>query len=254
MWQYPKYITWKRNISAIERWEDFFSPKTAKKIRSAERKLTEAGYIIQVEAITEKNTGEFNTVYTDHLTKKLRAIPHDIAGHIARVQSEGYPIFLITLRTPSHTLHGGAICVLRNDALSIAYRAVPVIEEMSLPIAASYLIEKEFYTCAKEHKKHIITHGKDSNGFGLRAAIGLAEYKRAVGFIPHISSAENNTMLDIETVVLPDVAQNYLFFVTENTQDMVLSHAVIFSHEDKKILESKYPVLFKKYDVQIIKK
>lgn len=142
----------------------------------------------------------FIPFYHEKINKKDNPNPHDVYATTLGKSDAKYTYYALTLSEEEIVL-GGAIFTLREDRLSIVYRAFEDRwEDEKLPGSPSLLAEYELTRYCLEHEKQVLVHGSDRNPYGINSGIGVATFKLSIGCQPELQKTYVVDTIDLGTV------------------------------------------------------
>lgn len=235
---YPHYITWETELSGAYSFQKHISKKKFERIQRSLRIIAASDYSFQVDSVDQLYLEKFFPIYKQQIEHKPHATIFDVAGVLAKKQSQGRKYEAISL-SKNGDLQGGMIYSLRPNSLNVAFRIFPHLLTARLPIAPSYIAEHYLFNRALALGKEKIIHGRDRNPYGENSGLGVAEFKLSLGLIPYVSKSPRN---QFRADTKPDPKNDTLVLLGEKSGERI-EKAILLSHSPATTTE-KYSGLF----------
>lgn len=192
--EYPKHIIWKKPLPAGTALDNF-SKKHAKRIKFVIDKEVELSITHTLEPITDEFLKWFKEYYLTTIQGKTNP---NIAGIDLMLAPYNIPVQCYGLKIMDHDqIVGGAIYIHKKHHITTALKVFNANwHSTNLPASPSLYSEYLLYTHAIKFGYGLISHGKDSNPYGLNSDIGLCAYKLSLGYTPSIGKNTVTGVLD----------------------------------------------------------
>jgi hypothetical protein len=261
---YPRYVGWQVDLQNRLDANLCFGKKTSKKIQKTILLLEKEGYTFKTEPVQEELLKKFLPLYHKNISEKENPKFFDVPTELQKnSKKEDSQIEALSLYYGT-TYVGGVIYRVVADSIKINYRVFQKELFKSFPITPSIVSDFFIYQKAIDLKKEFVTHGKDSNLYGLHSSIGLALFKIQSGCYPKVSKdcpifftrkksdlkAEDTQQICSDPTYTLDYTQN--FFLTKNDilvflgekQNEKIQKAILFLKNTDEETLKKYELLF----------
>jgi hypothetical protein len=236
---YPKYITWRKEITELTSVYDTFGKKTQARIKKAFSILeSQDKYTLRTVEVDDNFLKEFVPIYRSNMDQKRNTLHIDIASKINERKALGDTYKSVAL-FEYDKLIGGLIFNDKKNVVKNAYKTTPRVLDIKLPINITFLIEFLFTQYAIDTKKRIMG-GQDRNIFGMNAEIGLAMFKVQAGYYPVIINIDSNEILDDFTWNKKD---DVLIFEGKEMGGKCDNATLFLATKEEDIINNKYSIL-----------
>lgn len=193
---YANNHTWRKTIHP-EILPDF-GKSNAKKISKLLPEVAKLGITTETKPLEAEFFTWFSPLYDSLIVSRKNFGGYDIVGSTLGNETAKHPYYSFTLAIDGQPF-GGAIFTLREDRLSLVYRAFPsqFPDHFKTRCTPALLAEYRFHELALAHGKPKLAHGADKNPYGLNSAIGLAIFKLSVGCRPYLQKTYEVNELDV---------------------------------------------------------
>jgi len=194
---YSSKIYWHLDLSLFTKASDLFSSKKNQRIRVGLERLKDNGYNIYNIPLTKEQLHKFNVGYVEYIKNKDKGIVRDVVSMVVTEDMDINPHRLLYIENSKGEFLGGLIFRynLEPQVATTAYKYFPLqLNDINLPISLTYIIEYIFFEDAFDKGIKLIKHGKDSNPFGIKNHIGLAQFKLSLKALPYQSKKSSQIM------------------------------------------------------------
>jgi hypothetical protein len=214
---------------------------------SDQKRITKALLLLEENEITYEFSSAndlffewFTPLYTHSLQAKNSDRIHDIYSNTLGKSDSVLQHKTLTLYQSNKPI-GGCIFSCWKDRYSISYRMFNPTWNTPSKIASPALLgEYLLDVFAYEHDKNILIHGQDRNPYGVFSAIGVANFKLAVGCNPKLPTTYEINVTETETVNqdtlifhLPDSGRTISEATLILHNNDVSKYSQLFSYEDR---------------------
>lgn len=192
--KYPKKIVWKRTLNSNQVMDNF-SKKHSKRLQSVIAKLDTLKITHTINLIDDTFLEWFKEFYQNNINKKNNPNFADIDSMLStyNVSTQCYGLKIME----DGKVVGGAIYINKKRQITTALKIFnPNWYGENLPASPTLFSEYILYTHAIEHGYSLISHGKDSNPYGINSNIGLCAFKLSLGYTPSVSKNYETGLLN----------------------------------------------------------
>ncbi len=223
--EYPERINWIKSIHP-DIFPDF-GKNASKKIKTILASDEHESLSCEFQLLTEDFFIWFLPLYNDLVATRKNFIQQDIVTETLENAKSKYPYYCFTLSEAGLPI-GGAIFTLREDRLSLVYRAIqPVFSTFNSRCSPALYSEYQLTKYALDNKLHKLVHGSDPNLYGMNLAIGIAIFKLSVGCKPTLSKTPVK-----ESIMQSDIETNTLLLSFPPTESNHVNEAFLVTTEN----------------------
>ncbi len=196
---YPSHHRWLRDISAGV--DIGVSGRIVKLINQTIPLLGANGIEARIEPLSEDFFVDFTPQYIANIASKENAMIHDVMETtLLRPRKNSIDYGFSLYEKGSYI--GGTIFSLRSKSVSYAYRTFQKNwNEAKLSANPALIAEHMVAEFGRNNGKHVLSHGKDRNPYGLNSAIGMAGFKLSVGCSPfNLTGTYDINILDTTSI------------------------------------------------------
>lgn len=201
---YSNKIYWHLDLSLYSEASDLFSSKKNQRIRVGLERLKTNGYNIYNTPLTKEQLHRFNLGYIEYIKNKDKGRVRDVISMVITEDMDINPHRILYVENSKGEFIGGLIFRynVEPQVATTAYKYFPLqLDDINLPISLTYIIEYMFFEDALIKGIKLIKHGKDSNPFGVRNHIGLAQFKLSLEALPYQSKKSSKIMSFFPTTI-----------------------------------------------------
>ncbi len=247
---HPSHIRWELPYSTLHD-PAFFHSKIAKNSEKTQKILTDLGYSICVENLTDELLGQFVLLYNQFLEQKPRGTIFPIKERIEEGKKNGIVYTILSFYNIKKNLIGGIIVSENRETnfITTNYKVLPheLPERKRFPESIAYVFTYLFYRIAFEKKITHISHGRDRNPYGFYSNIGLGLFKMRSGVKPYVAKQEKVTFSDKVQYVS---GEDMLVWLGD-TPGTPITKAILITKLTPEEAKEKYKPLFLLHDVHV---
>ena len=191
--EYPTQVIWKKSLPFPTALENF-SKKHTKRIQFVIDRLSEYTITHTITPIDTEFLDWFKTHYINSISHKTNP---NVADIDAMLEPYDIPLQCYGLKImEAGQVVGGAIYINKKNRVTTALKVFNGgWYGGNLPASPTLYSEYLLYTHARNCGYSLISHGKDSNPYGLNSDIGLCAYKLSLGYTPFLDkNCENGSI------------------------------------------------------------